>query len=71
MVINKSKCDKFKDINYKRRILQVRKCDHCGHSVDFRSGFRYILCSWCGARIYKNDRTKFKVELEERLNKND
>lgn len=61
----------FRDTKYKQKTLRTRKCEKCGHSVDFRSGFRYILCSWCGARIYKNDRTKFKVELKERLKKND
>lgn len=61
----------FCDIRYRRRSMQVRKCEKCGHSIDFRSGLKYIICSWCGARIYKNDRTKFKVELEERLKKND
>ena len=70
MIINKSKCDKFKDINYKRRILQVRKCEHCGHSVDFRSGLLYYICDYCGKRIYRNNKIKFKIELQERLKKN-
>lgn len=70
MVINKSKCDKFKDINYKRRVLQVRKCEHCGHSVDFRSGLLYYICNYCGKRIYRNNKIKFKIELQERLKKN-
>lgn len=57
----------FRDTIYKQKTLRTRKCEKCGHSIDFASGLQYVLCTWCGAKIYKNDKTKFKVEIEKRL----
>lgn len=59
----------FKDMAYKTRELKRRKCEHCGHSIDFVSGTLYLICSYCGRRVYRDDKTKFKIELKERLKK--
>lgn len=42
------------------------KCK-CGHSMFFKRD--YHICTWCGKRVYKDDKTKFKYELNKLLKK--
>lgn len=65
---NRTTKDTFNDADYKRRVYQVRKCDKCGHSVDYRMNVTYIICSHCGNKIYK---IKFKNILQDKLKKGD
>lgn len=52
---------------WNQRLMCVRKCE-CSHSVDYLSNRDYIVCTWCGRRIYKNDKIKFRYELLRRIN---
>ena len=38
------------------------KCP-CGHSVIIAHPKTSVICTWCGYRVYKNDKEKFKDEL--------
>lgn len=42
------------------------KCE-CGHSMFLIRDS--VICSWCGRKVYKDDRTKFRYELTKRLKK--
>ena len=57
----------FNDKKYKTKTLLKRKCEKCGHSIDYISLKDFTLCTWCGAKIYKNEKIKFRYELEKRL----
>lgn len=35
----------FRDTIYKQKTLRTRKCEKCGHSIDFASGLQYVLCT--------------------------
>jgi hypothetical protein len=45
-----------------------RKCE-CGHAIDFKGYYDYKICTWCGRKVYKDDRAQFKHIMEQRLSK--
>ena len=45
-----------------------RKCA-CGHAIDFKGYFDYKICTWCGRKVYKDEKAQFKFEMEKRLGK--
>lgn len=57
-----------KEIEKKRHFIadNTIKCE-CGHSMFFKRD--YHICTWCGKRVYKDDKTKFKYELNKLLKK--
>lgn len=56
----------MRDTKYDAKNTCVRHCN-CGHSVDYVKRPDYILCTWCGRRIYKNDKLEFMYEIRRRL----
>lgn len=58
----------YGDIEKKRRFVTDHsiKCK-CGHSLFFKRD--YMICTWCGNIVFKNDKAKFKYELNKRLKK--
>ena len=45
-----------------------RKCE-CGHAIDFKGYYEYKICTWCGRKVYKDEKAQFKFEMEKRLGK--
>lgn len=45
---------------------QMKTCK-CGHRVFVENKYKYRICTWCGSRVYKDEREKFKDILERRL----
>lgn len=58
----------YKEIEKRRRFISDNsvKCK-CGHSMFFERDYHY--CTWCGRKVYKDDRTKFKYELSSLIKK--
>ena len=58
----------YKDLKKKERFITDNsiKCE-CGHSMFFKRD--YHICTWCGRKVYKDDKTKFKYELIRLLKK--
>ena len=56
------------DLDKKRDFItnNTVKCE-CGHSMFFKRDYHY--CTWCGRKVYKDDKTKFKYELIKLLKK--
>lgn len=56
----------YKELEKKRRFIADNsiKCE-CGHSMFFVKD--YHICSWCGRKVYKDDKTKFKYELIKKI----
>lgn len=45
------------------------KCK-CGHSILIANRYNKLVCSWCGAMVFKTPQDEFKYRLNERLKKN-
>lgn len=58
----------LKDIEKKRRFVtdNAVKCQ-CGHSLFFKRD--YIICTWCGNMVFRNDKAKFKYKLNQAIKK--
>jgi len=56
----------LEELEKKRRFIADNsiKCE-CGHSMFFVKD--YHICSWCGRKVYKDDKTKFKYELIKKI----
>lgn len=52
----------FNDKKYEERVKKRRNCKKCGKSVDFISDKPFIICTWCGNRIYKTNKIEFKLK---------
>lgn len=57
-----------KEIYLKQKFIanNTIKCE-CGHSMFFKRD--NMICSWCGRRVFKDDRAKFKYELNRKIKK--
>lgn len=44
------------------------KCK-CGHTVFIISKFDFVYCDWCGRKVFKNDKAKFKYKLLKNMGK--
>ena len=42
------------------------KCS-CGKSVTLTNKYGRVICSWCGNWVYRDEKTKFRYKLLERL----
>lgn len=47
-----------------------RQCEHCGRKQYLFHSQVKPICDWCGHWIFKNEKEKFKHEMESRLCKN-
>lgn len=59
--------------NNNRRFLKVLseykvKCKRCGHVVIMIKR-NWMMCNWCGAKIYKNGKEEFKDKIRKELKK--
>ena len=43
------------------------KCPNCGNRLLFINNKDYITCTYCGHTIFRNEKSKFKYELEKRM----
>ena len=52
----------YKDVEKiaKFKVEHLIKCE-CGHSMFFQRDS--AICSWCGRRVFKDDKAKFKYEM--------
>lgn len=41
------------------------KCK-CGHTIEFYSRHKKIICNWCGELVYRTPKEEFKDKLEKR-----
>lgn len=53
--------------NEKIRLVR-RYCDNCHHSVSFLKD-HFVICSFCGNKVYPNERSEFKDKLIKELKK--
>lgn len=60
-------------MNYEEKIAnELSKIRHkcsCGHTVYIPQRNEFVYCDWCFRRVYKDEKTKFKHKLLERLGK--
>ena len=42
------------------------KCQHCGHVVILIKQ-NFIICDWCGHKIYRNKQEEFKDKVKQEL----
>ena len=50
----------------------IKKCRvkcKCGCTSLITHKRDYIICRWCGCKLYRTPQLKFKYEMKERLNK--
>lgn len=41
----------------------------CGHRVIIPENRKYRICSWCGIKVYKSEKDKFKEKLINQMKK--
>ena len=67
------KQNKFIDFNqrFDNAIANCKKRCKCGHTraVPYSSKYEYVICSWCGGRLYFDDAKQ--KEYDKRVAKND
>lgn len=51
------------DMIYISKTKQIRQCKNCKHKITYRARMPFVLCDWCGSKIYKNDKIEFKEKL--------
>lgn len=52
--------------SYYEAICKYRRYCKCGHSYEISPVCKkdFVICSWCGRRVYKSDEIKNKYESE-------
>ena len=54
---------------YIDKISQFKsKCSYCGHTTVMLKQ-KFIICGWCGHKIYKNKQEEFKDKIKKELKK--
>lgn len=65
---------------YKQRIIECKRADSlmavrhkckCGHTVYIPARCKFVYCDWCYRRVWRDEETKFKYKLLEKLGKAD
>ena len=49
----------------------VRHKCRCGHVVYIPARCKFVYCDWCYRRVWRDEETKFKYKLLEKLGKTD
>ena len=62
--MNRTQMSKYLD-----NISKYMRTCKCGHRVMVAYPHKYIVCKWCGNKVYKDEREKFKDILGKRLKK--
>ena len=64
---------KKNDMNFKELTKYVDEVQNfmykckCSHTVMIAKAKKYVICSHCGRRVYRNKEEEFKNRLEEKL----
>ncbi len=40
----------------------AKKCE-CGHTMAISANTQYVICTWCGRKIFRNKQEEFKYKL--------
>ena len=46
---------------------KVRHVCTCGHTVYVPVKYEFVYCDWCYRRVWRDEKTKFKFKLMEKL----
>lgn len=58
----------------RKRADYMAVCRHkckCGHIVYIPAKCKFVYCDWCFRRVWKDEQTKFKYKLMEKIGKAD
>lgn len=56
------------EIKRSNNLKKIRRyCKYCGHSQYVPSYVEYVICDYCSHKIYRDDKTEFKIKLKKNL----
>lgn len=64
MRLNKYKLDKYSEY-----LSSITRYCKCGHSVQFKTGIPYVICTYCGRLIFRDKRSEYNYKIKRRFQK--